>query len=37
MQNFVYKTGAQLPETIFGKEYSDGYGTLSFHISDSDK
>jgi len=36
MQNFVYKTGAQLPETIFGKEYSDGYGTLSFHISDSD-
>jgi uncharacterized protein YegL len=37
MQNFVYKTGAQLPETIFGKEYSDGYGTLSFNISDSDK
>ena len=37
MQNFVYKTGAELPETIFSKEYSNGYGTLSFNIPDNDQ
>ena len=30
MQNIVYKVGSNLPETIFDKEFSDGYGTLSF-------
>lgn len=32
MQNIVYKVGSNLPETIFDKEFSDGYGTLSFDI-----
>lgn len=35
MQNFVYKTGAELPETIFGNEYSNGYGTMTFNIPDT--
>lgn len=34
MQNLVYKIGSNLPETIFGKEFSDGYGTLSFQVPD---
>tara|TARA_B100001287_G_scaffold276825_1_gene289795 strand:+ start:8518 stop:10110 length:1593 start_codon:yes stop_codon:yes gene_type:complete len=32
MENVVYKIGSELPETIFGKKYSEGYGTLSFNI-----
>ena len=32
MKNIVYKVGSNLPETIFDKEFSDGYGTLSFDI-----
>ncbi len=32
MQNVLYTSCSNLPETIYGKEYADKYGTLSFDI-----